>query len=985
METFLAILHLAGLGAIDIVVAVGLYFLNKYTPFKRWNYWIKQVLIGLIFGGLAVLGTEFGVAVDGATMNVRDAAPLAAGLFFGWPAGIIAGVIGGVERMISGLLVESRAYTMVACTIATIVAGVFSGLVRKFMFQNKRPQWYYALATGIVVEVLHMLLIFLTHMNDTAVAFKVVRAICWPMIGMVGLTLTIVSILFGIFDGVKVHVIHREERPLSKSFQRWLIVAVLLGFFAASSFTYITQVNLGRSDADNVLQLNIDDAVNDVSDTTDKNLLSVNKNVLNQISKSASTYSDYYTAGMSVDEMKANATQQAGSQQLQTMLTEQDVSDINIVNSAGLIIYSETQGYIGFNMNKGEGEQATEFYTAIIVNGADYYVQPYQQISISSDVWMKYSAYKYTYTVNGETRIGLVQVGYNANRFKQALESTVSGLANNRHVGKTGSLVVADGGMVIVSDAQNNTGKALSDIGLTIEAMNVEPGTRFIATVYGEQSYCMFNYEGYYIIGVLPQNEVVLNTSLSVYISVFMEVEVFAILFIVIYFLLKKLVVDNFLKVNQGLAQITSGNLNTTVDVKTNAEFTALSDDINETVVTLKGYIKEASERIDKELEFAKEIQLSALPKPLEDDPRFRLFASMTPAKEVGGDFYDYFLLGSDQIGLVIADVSGKGIPAALFMMKSKTLIKSLARSGETSPAKILEKANVELCNGNDADMFVTVWVGIYDFKKEILLSANGGHEFPAIRHGDGSFSYFHDRHGLVLAATTKSKYVDESIPLHQGDTLFVYTDGVTEATSTSNELFGETRLLQTLNAHADFIPRDLLPAVKAAIDSFVGTAPQFDDITMLGFHVIDPKEPQPLPRELELTATLANVEAATAFVNAHLEQYHCPPKAKAQIDIAIDELFSNIAHYAYNPEVGPATLRVETKNDPLTVLITFIDKGVPYDPLLKKDPDVNAPKEERQIGGLGIYLVKKTMDDVVYEYKNGQNILTIKKTIGSK
>ncbi|OPZ35821.1 MAG: Phosphoserine phosphatase RsbU [Tenericutes bacterium ADurb.BinA155] len=985
MDTFLSILQLAGLGAIDIVVGLGFYFLDKYTAFKRWNFWLKQALIGLVFGGLAVLGTEFGVKLGDAIMNVRDAAPLAAGLFFGWPAGVIAGVIGGLERLFSGLYGDAGSYTVVACTIATAIAGIFGGLLRRFMFQNKRPAWYYSFSTGIVVEVFHMLLIFLTRMDQIDTTFKLVRAICWPMIGMVAITLMILSMLMGFFDGVRIHPVHHEHRPLAKSFQRWLLLSVLLGFFAASSFTYFTQVSLGKSDADSVLQLNVDDAVNDVSDTTDKNLLAVTKNVMNLVSASSSDYPDYYTAGMSSDDMKANATQQKGSQHLQTMLSEQNVSDINIVNSAGLIIYSETQGYIGFNMNAGDNSQATEFYNAILVDHQESYVQPYQPISINSNTWMKYAAYQYTYTVGGESRIGFVQVGYNSDRFKQALESSVSGLAKNRHVGKTGCLVVADSNSVIVSDSKYNTGKSLSDIGLTVEAMNVEAGTRFIATVYGEKSYCMFNFEGYFIIGILPQSEVILNTSLSVYISVFMEVEVFAILFIVIYFLLKRLVVDNFTKVNAGLAAITSGNLNTTVDVKTSAEFTALSEDINETVVTLKGYIKEASERIDKELEFAKEIQLSALPKPLEDDPRFRLFASMAPAKEVGGDFYDYFLLGEDKIGLVIADVSGKGIPAALFMMKSKTLIKSLARSGETSPAKILEKANVELCNGNDADMFVTVWVGIYDFKSQVLLTANGGHEFPAIRHGDGSFSYFHDRHGLVLAAVNQSKYVDEKITLNLGDTLFVYTDGVTEATSSNNELFGEDRLLATLNAHQDAIPRELLPSVKASIDAFVGSAPQFDDITMLAFHVIDPKEPQPLPNELELTATLGNVEAATSFVNAHLEQYHCPPKAKAEIDIAIDELFSNIAHYAYNPEVGPATLRVETKKDPLTVLITFIDKGVPYDPLAKKDPNVHASKEEREIGGLGIYLVKKTMDDVVYEYKNGQNILTIKKTIEPK
>ncbi len=135
--------------------------------------------------------------------------------------------------------------------------------------------------------------------------------------------------------------------------------------------------------------------------------------------------------------------------------------------------------------------------------------------------------------------------------------------------------------------------------------------------------------------------------------------------------------------------------------------------------------------------------------------------------------------------------------------------------------------------------------------------------------------------------------------------------------------------------------------------------------------------------KELEIDATVENIEKVTDFVNELLEQYDCPMKAQMQIDIAIDELFGNIAHYAYNPDVGPATVRVEVTDDPITVIITFIDHGVPYDPLKKADPDITLSAEERDIGGLGIYIVKKSMDDITYEYKDGQNILSIKKKIG--
>ena len=213
-----------------------------------------------------------------------------------------------------------------------------------------------------------------------------------------------------------------------------------------------------------------------------------------------------------------------------------------------------------------------------------------------------------------------------------------------------------------------------------------------------------------------------------------------------VYFLIKKLVVDNIERINGALGEITGGNLNVSVNVRTNEEFASLSDDINSTVVTLKGYIKEAAARIDKELEFAKEIQLSALPSALDGKDRFALKAKMRTAKEVGGDFYDYFPIDDNRLALVIADVSGKGIPAALFMMKS------LASNSELTPGMILEKANAELALGNDAEMFVTVWLGIYDFSKQLLVTANAGHEFPALAKKGEKFAYLKDKHGFVLA-----------------------------------------------------------------------------------------------------------------------------------------------------------------------------------------------------------------------------------------
>ncbi|MCD8338290.1 MAG: SpoIIE family protein phosphatase [Lachnospiraceae bacterium] len=240
-------------------------------------------------------------------------------------------------------------------------------------------------------------------------------------------------------------------------------------------------------------------------------------------------------------------------------------------------------------------------------------------------------------------------------------------------------------------------------------------------------------------------------------------------------------------------------------------------------------------ERVGAELSVAARIQEDMLPSifpPFPNRREFDLFASMNPAKEVGGDFYDFFLVDEDHLALVIADVSGKGVPAAMFMVIAKTLIKNAAQAG-FSPKEVLEKVNNQLCENNESGMFVTVWLGILTISEGSLICANAGHEFPAIRR-NGSFELFRDRHGLVLAGMENSRYREYEVILRPGDAIFVYTDGVPEAASAAEEQFGTERMLQTLNRKTDAACSELLAQVQTDIDLFVGEAPQFDDITML-------------------------------------------------------------------------------------------------------------------------------------------------------
>ena len=380
-----------------------------------------------------------------------------------------------------------------------------------------------------------------------------------------------------------------------------------------------------------------------------------------------------------------------------------------------------------------------------------------------------------------------------------------------------------------------------------------------------------------------------------------------------------------------------------------------------------------ARQRIETELNVATQIQADMLPgifPAFPERPEFDVYADMRPAREVGGDFYDFFLVDSDHLALVIADVSGKGVPAALFMVIAKTLLKNAVQTG-LSPKVVLEKVNNQLCENNEAEMFVTAWLGVYEISTGKLTAANAGHEYPAIRRADGRFELFKDRHGFVLAGMEGSRYREYELTLAPGDVVFLYTDGVTEATDAANDLYGTDRMLKALNSLPGAAPEQLLGAVKESIDRFVGSAPRFDDITMLAFQRKDPGT----GHSVRISPVLESIPQVCEFLENTLLEYGAPFKTVAQVNIAADEIFSNIARYS-----GAADAAVDCRVMTGRAIIRFMDDGRPYDPTTQPEPDVNLSAEEREIGGLGIFMVKKSMDRVSYEYANGRNILTIEK-----
>ena len=302
-----------------------------------------------------------------------------------------------------------------------------------------------------------------------------------------------------------------------------------------------------------------------------------------------------------------------------------------------------------------------------------------------------------------------------------------------------------------------------------------------------------------------------------------------------------------------GITRMGQGDLETATFEPTSIdEFQQMQQEINGTRMALKQQMdtirrmereqmelenqKKERERMIRELSLAKEIQRSSLPNvfpPFPDRKEIDLYALMDPARDVGGDFYDFYFLDEDHLCLLIADVSGKGIPAAMFMMVAKRILEDYARM-QLSVSAILEKTNETLVNSNQAEMFVTVWLGVLEVSTGILTAASAGHEYPIIKKKNGLFELYRDRHGLVIGGLPGVRYTEYSLRLEPGSKLFVYTDGVPEATAGNGEMFGLERTVAALNTCAEDGPEEILKKMRGMVDDFVGDAEQFDDLTML-------------------------------------------------------------------------------------------------------------------------------------------------------
>ena len=797
---------------ISVIIPALLVLIIKKTTQNKIKSIFSQAAVGILFGVVACLLATFGASASGEIIRLNDATILCGGLVFGGPAGIIAGIICALYCKLAVFL-EMGDFVRTALVVGSVISGLYAAFARKFMFDNKLPSWIMGFFIGTTMEVIHLNMFFSGKADDFEAVLKVLDVTTVPTVLANGLAVSLPILILTILAGGPVFINSKVKAKISQTVQAWLLGTVLVAVVFSTIFTFSLQAIIGNMDTESILSDTISDVKKDIRDASDDNLLKITTKIAEEIM----------------------AEEVTDPKRLKQIADENNVDEINVVNHDGIIYATTNQNYYNFDM--AQGEQSAEFLC--LAEGSERkYVQSLMPLSYDSSINMKYAG------VRTKNR-GFVQVGYSESSFYDDIKDRIALSAVNRHIGTKGYVVITDNDFGYQSYRTGSDILYLSDeSGPSIFGEMIEGKDEYTVikgNILNRDVFCMYTTsEGYYIIGVYPLDEAYFTRNIALYSNVFTEIIIFTVLFAVIYILIRVIVVNNIFKINASLAEITGGNLDTVVDVRNNEEFSLLSNDINSTVDTLKRYIEEAASRIDAELEYARDIQMSALP---HIDPNFvgrenyELNACMFTAKEVGGDFYDFYYVDDKHLAITIADVSGKGIPAALFMMASKTMLRNMVESG-MSVEEAMTQANARLCENNDANMFVTVWAAVIDLETGHMEFGNAGHNHPVIRRKDGKIEFLKSKPGMVLAGMDGVRYRRNEYELEDGDVIYFYTDGVTEATNSDNELFGDDRLISSISEayRDDITTEEICLAVKKSVDEFVGEAPQFDDITMVAF-----------------------------------------------------------------------------------------------------------------------------------------------------
>jgi phosphoserine phosphatase RsbU/P len=432
--------------------------------------------------------------------------------------------------------------------------------------------------------------------------------------------------------------------------------------------------------------------------------------------------------------------------------------------------------------------------------------------------------------------------------------------------------------------------------------------------------------------------------------------------------------------------RIAGGDFTQRIEIAAKNEIGDLAGSFNEMTRRLNAsieHLKEttaAKERIESELQIAHEIQMSMVPKifpPFPDRSEFDLFATLVPAKEVGGDLYDFFFIDDDHLCFAIGDVSGKGVPASLFMAVTKTLFKATAGNGGT-PGEILTRLNAEICRDNESCMFVTLFCGILNIRTGEVDYSNGGHNLPYYLRRAG-VSSLENAGGRALGVAEQSPYVSGRMVLQPGEGLLLYTDGITEAMDPSETLYSDQRLEQFLASNRGSSPRQIISDLVSDVRQFAGGASQSDDITGLALLYEGTTKKITQKLEIKISNKLSELERVNQNLTEFGQRQGLAPRVVHDFNLALEEILSNVISYGYTDD-KEHEIQVRMNARPGEITAEVEDDGLPFNPLEVPQPDTEKPLEERTIGGLGIHLVRKLMDGVEYLRQSDRNFLTMKK-----
>ena len=578
-------------------------------------------------------------------------------------------------------------------------------------------------------------------------------------------------------------------------FQRWLFLFVSGAFLVTFVLSWHLHSFLAENSAMDLLQSSLEDACQRVR-STEHNL----KMIIEMSDKAALVKARAFAALIQKDPSLLKDKNRL--EEIRRML---DVDELHVSDGNGILIASLScaaasggrTDYLGFDMKSTA--QSREFMEGC-TDPAFALVQKPQPNGILK-VLFQYAGVART------DQPGIVQIGYRPERIEEASHlADVRTIASDIRIGLNGRLKIT----LNPGYSPQFRYKNVSRKGITL------------AMTCGR----------YLLTAELPRTEMYMSRNSVIRILITGNLILFGVIFLLVSNLLQKVVINGIYSVNDSLREITKGNLNTLINVSTTREFKTLSSGINSTVDALKRAIESETRRLDAELETGRVIQTSVLPTDFPETEEYLLHAGMFTAKVVGGDFYDFFSIDEFRTALLVADVSGKGITAALYMMNAKTLLKDRIR--KYPPEEAFFQANQELCRNNRAHMFLTAFLAVLDRRTGLLQCVNAGHNPPVWKHADGSAEYFRIKPSLVLGVSPKAKYTAVPLQLNRADLFCLYTDGVTEAMNAHKELFGEEQLLEIIRREKDPIPADLVRLIREKNALFAGDVPQSDDITLL-------------------------------------------------------------------------------------------------------------------------------------------------------